>query len=115
MTIFDNPDTNPVLSAESVQQTFAEPASGAFESGDHFGYGWFARPVGTDNVNAWHYGTLFGTFAGMVRRFNGVSWVVLFNQRDDISDENYFEINSLFRHMDTITEWPEHDLFDAYL
>jgi hypothetical protein len=66
-------------------------------------------------LNTWHDGSLPGTFALMVRSNDGANWVVLFNQRDDISDptgNTYGQIDGLLHAAaDAVTNWPTGDLF----
>ena len=79
-TIFDAPG---LLTSSSIAQAFAEPDI-VNPDGWYYGLGWLVRPV-TGGLNTWHDGSLPGTSTLMVRRWDGLSWVVLFNQRDDPS------------------------------
>jgi hypothetical protein len=69
-------------------------------------------------MNTWHAGSLDGTFALMVRRFDGVGWVVVFNERDSISDptgDGYWEIDGMLHDAaDAVDSWPDHDLFQQF-
>jgi hypothetical protein len=48
----------------------------------YYGCGWFIRPVGKANkASYWHGGDLPGTTTLLMRRWDGLSWAVLFNQR----------------------------------
>ncbi|MEO7678839.1 MAG: serine hydrolase domain-containing protein, partial [Verrucomicrobiota bacterium] len=47
----------------------------------YYACGWMIRPIGTEGkANYWHNGALAGTSSLLVRRADGLSWVVLFNQ-----------------------------------
>ena len=76
---------------------------------DHFyGCGWLVRPVGKlGRANYWHNGSLPGTFSLLVRRFDGLSWAVLFNQRSESSSLPDLAIDSaLHRAADVVGQWP---------
>ncbi len=49
----------------------------------YYGGGWLVRPGGKGNPkpNLWHGGSLPGTSTLLVRRRDGITWAVLFNQR----------------------------------
>jgi CubicO group peptidase (beta-lactamase class C family) len=49
----------------------------------YYGCGWEVRPVGkTGKANIWHNGSLPGTNTWLIRRWDGLAWAALFNQRD---------------------------------
>jgi hypothetical protein len=51
----------------------------------------------------------------MVRRYDGLDWVVLFDQRDDPSGLSYGDIDpALHTAADSVTHWPTVDLFPTY-
>ena len=105
---------NPVLTRVSVDRTFAVPSIGANPDGSWYGCGWAARTAGT-GLNTWHNGSLPGTSTLMVRRYDGLDWVVLFNQRDDPSGLNYGDIDgALHTAANAVTTWPDGDLFPTY-
>lgn len=78
--------------------------------------GWMVRPVtGGTGRNTWHDGSLSGTSTLMVRRYDGLSWAVLFDQRDDASELDYGAIDSLLhKSADAVTSWPTTNLFPTY-
>ena len=47
----------------------------------YYGCGWTVRPVGDGKANTWHNGSLDGTSTLLVRRWDGLTWAVLFNSR----------------------------------
>jgi CubicO group peptidase (beta-lactamase class C family) len=112
--IFDATSGYPLLTNATVDQIFAVPATGVTANGSWYGLGWAVRTAGA-GLNTWHDGSLPGTFTLMVRRNDGANWVVLFNQRDDISDptgNTYGQIDGLLHAAaDAVTNWPTGDLF----
>jgi CubicO group peptidase (beta-lactamase class C family) len=79
----------------------------------YYGCGWSVRTVGkSGKANYWHNGSLPGTFTLLVRRFDGLSWAALFNQRSEDSKLPDDAIDrALHRAADAVAEWPDHDLF----
>ncbi|WP_250563071.1 serine hydrolase domain-containing protein [Sphaerisporangium fuscum] len=110
-TIFDAAG---VLTSTSISKMFAKPSIGVNADGWYYGLGWMVRPV-TGGRNTWHDGSLPGTSTLMVRRFDGLSWVVLFDQRDDASKLNYSDIDpALHRAADAVKTWPTTNLWTTY-
>lgn len=74
----------------------------------YYGLGWMVRPVG-NGYNLWHSGSLPGTSTLLVRRHDGISWVVLFNTRDTPSGKGPSAIIDplLHRAADEVTHWPD--------
>ena len=109
-------DAAGVLTSASITRTFTRPATGVNPDGWYYGLGWMVRPVtGGTGRNTWHDGSLPGTSPLMVRRNDGLSWVVLFDQRDDPSGLGYGDIDPLLhKAADAVTTWPTTDLFPAY-
>ena len=74
------------------------------------------RPFGLKGrASYWHSGSLPGTATLLVRRWDGLSWAVLFNQRsakDDLPDSAIDP--ALHRAADSVGEWPKHDLFTEF-
>jgi CubicO group peptidase (beta-lactamase class C family) len=109
---FDNPENNPVLTKDSIKLMFKAPPG---TTGDqYYAIGWEVRVEGSA-MNTWHTGSLDGTFTEMVRRANGVDYMVAFNERDSESDptgDKHGEIDGLlYDAVDAIQSWPDHDLF----
>lgn len=103
-----------VLNSASISRTFGKPEVGMNGDGWWYGCGWQVRPV-TGGRNTWHTGSLPGTFTLMVRRFDGLSWAVLFDQRDDPSGKNYGDIDpALHKAADAVRTWPAGDLSGNY-
>lgn len=82
----------------------------------YYGCGWMVRPVGKDgHANYWHSGSLPGTATLLVRRADGLSWAVLFNQRSEDSKLPDNAIDpALHRAAAQVKAWPEHNLFGRY-
>jgi N-acyl-D-amino-acid deacylase len=83
---------------------------------DHwYGCGWGVRPVRDGKINAWHTGSLPGTFSLLVRRWDGLSWAALFNQRSDNRKLPDAALDgALHRAADSVGEWPAEDLFGEF-
>jgi CubicO group peptidase (beta-lactamase class C family) len=110
-TIFDAAG---VLSSASISKMFAKPSTGTNSDGWHYGLGWMVRPV-TGGMNTWHDGSLSGSSTLMVRRSDGLSWAVLFDQRDDPSGLGYDDIDGLLhKAANTVKTWPTTNLFPTY-
>ncbi|MHC4163251.1 MAG: serine hydrolase domain-containing protein [Planctomycetota bacterium] len=82
---FDDPAACPVLPAKRVRQMFLRPPGRAGYDAEgeprpaYYACGWLVRPLGRRGANHWHGGLLPGTATLLVRRWDGLSWVVLFN------------------------------------
>lgn len=103
-----------VLSASSISRAFAKPATGADADGSWYGCGWNVRAV-TGGRNTWHTGSLPGTSTLLVRRYDGLTWAVLFNQRDDPSGKSYDGIDlALHKAADAVGTWPSVNYYGSY-
>jgi CubicO group peptidase (beta-lactamase class C family) len=106
--VFDG--VTPVLSPASVARAFATPETGPRRTGRYYGCGWHVRPAGGGLVT-WHTGSLPGTYTLLVRRFDGLAWAAMFDQRDDPSGERYDDIDAaLHETADEVETWPAGDL-----
>ncbi len=111
-TIYDGKTS--VLNTASVSRAFAQPETGINADGWYYGCGWMVRPV-TGGTNTWHDGSLPGTSTLLVRRYDGLSWAVMFDQRDDASGKSYGDIDpALHTAADAVTAWPTGDLSGSY-
>ena len=118
----DDPEHCPVLKKESLAKMDEPPAAPVSRREDgkladsYYACGWSVRPVGKDGAaNYWHNGSLPGTATLLVRRWDGLSWAVLFNQRSDDSSLPDAAIDpALHRAADATGEWPSEDLFVRY-
>ncbi|MCC5576556.1 beta-lactamase family protein [Microtetraspora sp. AC03309] len=104
-----------VLTSTSISRAFAQPETGVNDGGWWYGCGWSVRNV-TGGRNTWHTGSLPGTSTILVRRYDGLTWAALFNQRDDASGLSYSDIDSaLHKAANAVTTWPTGDLYGTYL
>lgn len=116
-TAFDDIYNSPLLSSDFIQVMFRQPSFGQNDYGSYYGCGWDVRPMGAW-FNTWHIGSLAGSFTLMLRRHDGMNWVVFFNQRSDPQNDrsSYYDIdNLLYATAATVTEVPAYDLFADYL
>ena len=111
---------SPLLKPESIQTMHMPPEPPVSRNDDgslkdhYYGCGWLVRPVGKE-ANYWHTGSLPGTYTLLVRRHDGASWVVLFNQRSDDKKLPDSEIDpALHSAANAVTDWPKHDLFKQF-
>ncbi len=110
---------SPLLNPKTIQTMYRPPDPPVSRNDDgslkdhYYGCGWLVRPVGKDaKANYWHTGSLPGTYTLLVRRHDGVSWAILFNQRSDDKKLPDSEIDpALHRAANAVTDWPKHDLF----
>ena len=118
----DDPARSPLLKKESFATMQAPPAPPASRRADgsledsYYGCGWMVRPVGPEGrANYWHSGNLPGTNTLLVRRHDGLSWAVLFNQRSEDKQLPDSAIDAaLHRAANSVRVWPEQDLFGKW-
>lgn len=109
------------LKADSLKTLYEPPAAPVSRdaegklAGHFYALGWSVRPAGRAGQATYsHNGSLPGTFTALVRRYDGLSWAVLFNQRSDDSKLPDGAIDgALHRAADSVRDWPAHDLFSA--
>lgn len=118
----DEPNASPLLRPETIRTMYAPPeppawrdAAGKLADAFYAG-GWMVRPhAATGRANYWHSGSLPGTATLLVRRWDGLNWAVLFNQRSDDSKLSDGAIDpALHRAAAAVKEWPSHDLFSKF-
>jgi hypothetical protein len=111
---YDDPANSPIIDEDNMSVIIGEPEGIPITGGHYYGGGWMVRPV-NDKFNMWHNGSLDGTYTFIVRRWDGLNWVVLFNQRDDSGRGGYGAIDGLLHQAaNAVTDWPEHDFFASY-
>lgn len=113
---FDDPANSPILSEAMINEMFAVPSIGINGDGSWYGCGWAVRTAGA-GLNTWHFGSLPGTFTGLIRRSDGLNWAFLFNERFEGSGpDNFGDIDWMMHDVaNSISSWPTHDLFPRYL
>ncbi|NBV23267.1 MAG: class A beta-lactamase-related serine hydrolase [Proteobacteria bacterium] len=119
-----DPDKSPLLKADTWKQLHSPPPAPVARNEDgalretFYVCGWQARPVGGNTprgANYWHSGSLPGTHTLLVRRWDGLSWAVLFNQRQDLRELPDGAIDpALHRAAGAVKEWPKEDLFPSF-
>lgn len=118
----DDPQHSPLLKPESLRLMYRRPDAPLWRKEDgsatdyYYGLGWQVRPVGGEGkANYWHNGSLPGTFTLLVRRWDGLTWAALFNQRSEGGKLADGDIDpALHRAAAAVKEWPTEDLFPRY-
>lgn len=119
----DDPARSPLLRRKTIDLMYAAPAppvsreKDGLLSASYYGCGWSVRPKGGGRgANYWHSGSLPGTSSLLVRRWDGLSWAVLFNLRSgnrrELPDGAIDQ--ALHRAAAGVKGWPEGDLFGQY-
>jgi N-acyl-D-amino-acid deacylase len=114
---FNDPERCKVLDAAGVATMFERPdgAAGLDEKGkpaeEWYGCGWSVIDVGGGKVNTWHTGSLPGTSALLVRRWDGLTWAVLFNSRQGLNGAEPADAIDPRVHgaADAVRAWPKGD------
>jgi N-acyl-D-amino-acid deacylase len=115
---FDEGAGPPILGKASLARMFAPPSFAAGKDGKppdvYYACGWNVRPVKDRGMNAWHAGRLGNCCASiLVRRWDGLSWAVLFNSDADSRGKFLIEVVDPLVHQaaDAVKDWPRYDLF----
>ena len=111
----DDPAHSPLLRRETIDTLYAPPSAPVSRQPDgaltdaYYACGWSVRPVGkSGRANYWHNGSLPGTSTLLVRRHDGLSWAVCFNQRSEDAGLPDSAIDpALHRAADRVKTWPE--------
>jgi CubicO group peptidase (beta-lactamase class C family) len=108
----DRPD---ILNAALVAgMTSSGAPFGCGGGGCHYGAGWFVQ-VTQAGANWWHGGSLPSTTAMLVRSYNNVSMVALFNARTVTPSNSEAELYAaLWSALNGVTFFPTHDLFSTF-
>jgi CubicO group peptidase (beta-lactamase class C family) len=104
-----------ILGAGLVAEMTSSGASFACGTGAcHYGAGWFVNLAQGDG-NWWHGGSMPGTTAMLVRTYNNVVWIGLFNGRtvSPINSESELDA-TLWKAFLGVTSFPTHDLFSSF-
>ena len=114
----DASEHNNCLNSEALKILYEPPAAPVSRTPEgllqpmYYACGWDVRPQKAGKANYWHNGSLPGTFTLLVRRFDGLSWAALFNQRSETAKLPDSAIDgALHRAANAVTQWPETDLF----
>ncbi len=116
----DRPAKSGVLKSGTARKLYEPPAAPVSRTDDgkvkpyYYGLGWLVRPQRKGKANYWHGGSLPGTNTLLVRRWDGLSWAVLFNQRNRDKKLPDGAIDSaLHRAANDVKNWPAGDLFES--
>ena len=104
-----------ILGAALVAEMTSSGAAFGCGSGTcHYGAGWFVRLTQGD-ANWWHGGSMPGGTAMLVRTYNNVVWIGLFNGRtvSPINSESELDA-TLWKAFLGVTSFPTHDLFPNF-
>ncbi len=113
---FNDPATCQVLNEKSIHRMFAPPAGPPGHRKDgkpkdrYYACGWQVVRVGDrGQVNTFHTGLLDGTNTILVRRFDGLTWAVLFNAHQTSKGKQPVELIDGLVHeaADAVKRWPE--------
>ena len=112
----------PLLKAETWRELHAAPPAPVSRQPDgslqatFYACGWSTRPVGHPlrGANYWHTGSLPGTYTLLVRRWDGLAWAALFNQRSKDRKLDGEIDPALHRAADAVKEWPKEDFFARF-
>ena len=112
---FDDPQSSPLLSAESWARMHQRPPGLAGHNPEgvpkepFYSLGWLNRTVGPNRINHWHSGSLPGTATILIRRHDGKNLIALMNARVSPSSPHLGRaIDALLhRAANQVTEWPE--------
>ena len=112
----------PLLKPTTWQELHAPPPTTVARSGEgplkgtYYCCGFMSRPMDSaaGRVNYWHSGSLPGTHTLLVRRWDGLSWAALFNQRSKERKLDGEIDSALHRAADAVKEWPREDLFARF-
>jgi N-acyl-D-amino-acid deacylase len=117
VTAMDGQASRPdFLSAQAMAGMVAHPPAPLWQNSDYwYGMGWNVRPV-NGGLNWWHDGGMPGTTTLLVRGYNGISWVALFNARNESPSASFVnELDAtLWKAVFAVQSWPTGDLFSRY-
>lgn len=106
---------SPLLGPGSTASMWSRHPNDASSSAVYYGMGWDVRPLSGSSRNTWHFGSLDGTTSALVRRSDGLSWAVVFNQRA-VGNEMPadFEIDAMLHQAANATPRPDYPAFDLF-
>jgi hypothetical protein len=112
---FDVQTNSPLLPSDLIDAMWSRPPELSPPPAWYYSCGWAVRPMDGGGYNIWHFGFGPGAFAEIVRRADGFCWAALFN-RWDWTDQvpSYYNIDAeMNAAINSVTDWPTNDLFDA--
>jgi len=117
-----DPEKCPLLKPATWRELHAPPPATVARAGEgplkgtYYCCGFMSRPMDSavGRVNYWHSGSLPGTYTLLVRRWDGLSWAALFNQRSKERKLDGEIDPALHRAADAVKAWPKEDLFTRF-
>ena len=106
------PDRPDILSAELIAQMTGNGATVCADGSCHYAGGWFVRPVQSGAI-WWHGGDWPGTKSMLVRSYDNISWVALFNAGAPPTFNGELGA-ALWDALAEVTSFPVHDLFSTF-
>jgi CubicO group peptidase (beta-lactamase class C family) len=117
LTAVDGLSSRPdFLSPQSTATMIARPPAPLWQNSAYwYAMGWQVSPVNGD-ANWSHDGGMPGTTTFIVRAYNGISWVALFNARSESPSSSFVgELDAtLWKAVGAVHSWPSVDLFSRY-
>ncbi len=109
------PSRPDVLSAALIAEMTGTGPAVCASGACYYGAGWFVRPT-QGNANWWHGGSMPGATAMLVRTYDNVAWIGLFNGRVVTPTANSEpELDAtLWKAFAGVTSFPAHDLFPTF-
>jgi N-acyl-D-amino-acid deacylase len=109
------PSRPDILSAALIAEMTGNGPAVCAGGACYYGAGWFVRPTQGD-ANWWHGGSTPGATAMLVRTYDNVAWIGLFNGRVVTSTVNSEPelYATLWEAFAGITSFPAHDLFPTF-
>ncbi|MFC1706389.1 serine hydrolase domain-containing protein [Planctomycetota bacterium] len=117
---FDDPASCPILQEKSIEAMFVRPEGrpGLDKKGRprrrYYALGWNVSPNEAGGITTSHGGGMEGTSTSLVRRHDGINWVILFNAHGSPHARGSLSGligKRLHKTADGITKWPDDDLF----
>jgi CubicO group peptidase (beta-lactamase class C family) len=104
-----------LLEPATIDAMIARPDVSTWQGSDYwYAMGWLVRPS-NGNANWWHDGSLPGTTTLMVRAYNGLAWVALFNARAVQDTQFATDLdNGMWQAVAGVTSWPSGDSFSQF-
>ncbi len=112
---FDHPKKCKILNEKSIEIMFARPEGEPGKNrlgkpkGSYYACGWEVHTFADGTRNIWHNGSLPGSSTLLVRRFDGLTWAVLFNSRnmpDKVEPVDAID-PLLHEAADAVKKWPK--------
>ena len=109
------PSRPDILSAALIAEMTGTGPAVCASGACYYGAGWFVRPTQGD-ANWWHGGSMPGATAMLVRTYDNVAWIGLFNGRvvtPTVNSEPELDA-TLWKAFAGVTSFPAHDLFPTF-